>query len=180
MTAHLTPSQTTGPYFGIALTTDAEMVLPGAPTSISLIGKLTDGEGRPVAEGLVEIWQADADGRYELAPVGAGDGFTGFGRCHTDDEGRFWFRTLKPGPVPHPGGGLQAPHLNLAIFGAGLLKPLRTRVYFDDEEEANRTDPLLSSVDASRRHLLIGRIDGATVHHDIRLQGEDETPFFDV
>jgi protocatechuate 3,4-dioxygenase, alpha subunit len=182
MTHDLTPSQTVGPYFGIAMTPDhlARLVPEETPGSIILSGKVRDGGGKPVPEGMIEIWQADSAGSYRLAAIGEGRDFTGFGRCHTDDQGEYRFVTLKPGPVPAPGGGVQAPHVNMAIFGGGLLKPLRTRVYFSDEPEANASDPILLSVSEARRPLLVARVEGDTATLDIRLQGDDETPFFDV
>jgi protocatechuate 3,4-dioxygenase alpha subunit len=178
----LTPSSTVGPYFGIALTPDelSRLVLDGSTGALVLTGTVTDGEGKAVPEAMIEIWQADAEGSYAGAPVCEGDGFTGFGRSHTDDEGRYRFITVKPGAVPAPGGGLQAPHINMAIFGGGLLKPLRTRVYFGDEAEANAGDPVLTTVEEARRFLLLAKMDGHTVTFDIRLQGDDETPFFEA
>jgi protocatechuate 3,4-dioxygenase alpha subunit len=182
MRHELTPSQTVGPYFGIAMTPEeaSRLVPEGTPGSMSLTGTVRDGEGEPVPEGMIEIWQADQAGTYPSAPVGEGDGFTGFGRCHTDDDGRYRFLTVKPGQVPAPGGGVQAPHINMAIFGGGLLKPLRTRVYFSDETEANTADPVLATVVQDRRHLIIARVEGDTATLDIRLQGDDETPFFEA
>jgi len=173
-----TPSQTTGPYFGIALTPDGanELVARGTPGSLLVWGTLRDSAGDPVREGMLEIWQADREGRYPESD----SGFTGFGRCHADDDGRFEFRTVKPGGVPGPDGTMQAPHLNVAVYGAGLLKPVRTRVYFSDEEDANAADPVLSGVDQTRRRLLIAGVEGDQVRFDIKLQGDDETPFFDV
>ena len=182
MSPNLTPSSTVGPYFGLALTPDelTYLVPENSEGALVLTGSVSDGEGKSVPEAMIEIWQADENGSYELAPVGAGEGFTGFGRCHTDDQGRFRFLTVKPGAVPAPGGRLQAPHINVAVFGGGLLKPLRTRVYFDDESEANAADPVLASVDEERRPLLIARVEKGTATFDIKFQGEDETPFFDA
>lgn len=181
MRPELTPSSTVGPYFGIALTPEelTHLVAEGAAGALALTGTVTDGEGKPVPEAMIEIWQADAAGSYQTAPLGEG-GFTGFGRCHTDDDGSYRLVTVKPGVVPAPDGGTQAPHVNMAVFGAGLLKPLRTRVYFDDEPEANAADPVLATVDEERRSLLLARVDGDTARFDIRLQGEGETPFFDA
>ena len=172
-----TPSQTVGPYFGIALTPAGahELVGDGHLGTIFVTGTVRDGAGTPVHDGVVELWQADEDGEYSTMDTG----FTGFGRCHTTDEGRFQFRTVKPGPIAEP-GGTQAPHLNLSVYGTGLLKPVRTRMYFADEGSANAVDPVLSKVDPDRRHLLIGTVTGARVKFDIVLQGADETPFFDA
>ena len=182
-----TPSQTTGPYFGFALTAEhlSRLVVESDPLAIRISGTLTDGAAAPVPEGMLEIWQANHNGRY-LHPEDARDSlalvesFTGFGRCHTGDDGSFSFTTVKPGPAPAIGGGLQAPHINVAVFGAGLLKPVRTRIYFSDEEEANESDPLLSTIDSDRRHLLIAEFDGTGARFDIRLQGPAETPFLDI
>lgn len=182
MSQGLTPSQTTGPYFGLSMTPEglALLVPEGASDAIVVTGIVTDGEGKPVPEGMIEIWQADPDGSYDHDVAGEGAGFTGFGRCHTGDDGRYRFLTLKPGRVPAPGGGWQAPHINLAVFGAGLLKPLRTRLFFSDEGEANETDPVLATVGEERRPLLVAKVDGDTATFDICLQGEAETPFFDA
>lgn len=178
----LTPSSTVGPYFGLALTPhELSFLIPEAtPGSISLVGTVTDGEGKPVLEAMVEVWQADENGSYDTAPVGAGDRFTGFGRCHADDDGRYRLVTIRPGRVPAPEGGMQAPHISMAIFGGGLLKPLRTRVYFGDETQANAEDPVLATVEEGRRHLLIAAVEDDVVSFDVRLQGENETPFFEV
>lgn len=173
-----TPSQTVGPYFGIALTPDRanELVADGTPGSVVLWGILSDAAANPVRDGMLEIWQADGEGRYPQSD----SGFNGFGRCHTDDDGRFEFRTVKPGRVSGSDGRMQAPHLNVSIYGAGLLKPVRTRVYFSDEGDANEEDLVLSAVDPTRRRLLIAAVEGNRVRFDIRLQGDDETPFFDA
>lgn len=173
-----TPSQTVGPYFGIALTPDGanELVAHGTPGSFLLWGTVSDAADDPVREGMLEIWQADTQGRYPESD----SGFTGFGRCHTDDDGKFEFRTVKPGQVAGPDETMQAPHLNVSVYGAGLLKPVRTRVYFSDEEDANAADLVLSGVDPTRRPLLIAAVEGDRVRFDIKLQGDDETPFFDA
>lgn len=178
-----TPSQTVGPFFKIGLPYegDARLVESGG---IRVAGVVYDADG-PVDDALVEIWQANADGRYDHPedtrddlPLSAG--FHGFGRCATDDHGRYEFLTIKPGPVPHPDGGMQAPHLEVAVFARGLLKQVVTRMYFPDEADANTADPVLSSVDAVRRGSLVARDEGGELHFDIHLQGEHETPFFDV
>ena len=170
-----TPSQTVGPYFGIALTPGAmsELVPDGTPGLIHITGKVTDGAGEPVHDAMLEIWQADQNGRY-------GAGFTGFGRCHTEEDGTYHFRTVRPGRVPGPEGTEQAPHLSVYVYATGLLKPVRTRMYFSDEEAANATDPVLSAVDEASRHLLVAAVVADRARFDIRLQGDDETPFFDA
>jgi protocatechuate 3,4-dioxygenase alpha subunit len=172
-----TPSQTAGPYLSIGLLgrIGAELVAPASPGAIRVEGRVLDGAGEPVPDALVELWQADAKGRY---PGGEG-GFSGFGRSDTVAEGRFAFVTLRPGRVPAPAGGLQAPHLNLAIFARGLLKRLSTRMYFPDEPEANAVDPILAAIEpGARARLLAVRQPDGSFRFDIRLQGADQTVFF--
>jgi protocatechuate 3,4-dioxygenase alpha subunit len=182
----LTPSQTIGPFLHIEMPYDGEesLVSPNHPGAIRLIGTLTDGQGDAVDDALVEIWQANAAGRYAhpedtRQDLPLEDGFTGFGRCATDSEGRFEFLTVKPGPVPGPNGGMQAPHIDVSVFARGLLNRLVTRIYFPDETEANAADPVLSLIEdeAERGTLIADQIDGA-LRFDIRLQGEGETTFF--
>lgn len=182
MTPELTPSSTVGPYFGIALTPRglSELVADDTAGAITFRGTVTDGVGKAVPEAMIEIWQADQRGDYGSTPLGENHGFTGFGRCHTDDEGNYSFRTVKPGAVPALEGDRQAPHINIAIFGGGLLKPLRTRAYFSDEAAANSVDPALAMVDEDRRGLLVAEVAGNIVTFDICLQGDLETPFFEV
>jgi protocatechuate 3,4-dioxygenase alpha subunit len=165
----------------------AELVAPGTPGAIVIGGRVLDGAGQPVADALIETWQADAEGRYahpedpRYSGAGVRGDFVGFGRCHTDEGGRFSFVTVKPGAVPGWDERTQAPHISISVFARGLLRRLATRLYFPDEEHANASDPLLSAVDASRRELLVARPAGADkLSFDIRLQGEKETPFFAV
>jgi protocatechuate 3,4-dioxygenase alpha subunit len=142
-----------------------------------------DGDGKPVNDALIEIWQANAQGKY-AHPEDRQDkplqsGFSGFGRLATDAEGSFRFTTIKPGRVPGPGGVLQAPHLLAAVFMRGLLKHLVTRVYFPDEP-ANDSDPVLKLVPAERRATLVAsRRSDAQLEWNVVLQGERETAFFD-
>jgi protocatechuate 3,4-dioxygenase, alpha subunit len=179
----LTPSQTIGPFFAVGLPwADGPDVVPaGTPGAIRLVGRVTDGTGDPVPDALVETWQADGQGRFAhpddpRGPVGAG--FRGFGRCPTDAEGRWEIRTVKPGPLAVPGGGLEAPHLDVSLFARGLLNRLVTRVYFPDEAGANAADPLLASIpDPAAGARLVARAEGDVLHFDIRLQGDQETPF---
>jgi protocatechuate 3,4-dioxygenase, alpha subunit len=175
-----TPSQTVGPFFGHALPwpDGPHVVAAGAPGAFWLRGQVLDGAGEPVPDALVESWQADADGR--LDPDSLRDSFRGFGRCPTDDEGRWAIRTVKPGPVAGPDGRPQAPHIDLSIFARGLLNRVVTRVYFLDEAPANADDPVLSLVPDLLRATLLARQaeDGYTF--DVRLQGEHETVFFAV
>jgi len=183
-----TPSQTVGPFFHIGLPTDEdrELVPHGAPGAVTIEGIVFDGDGKPVDDALIEIWQAGASGRYahpddprEDLPLA--EGFTGFGRCATDEGGRYAFVTVKPGAVPAPGGGMQAPHIEVGVLARGLLKRLATRIYFPDSEEANRGDPVLSLIeDPERRATLIAAARDGGYRFDIHLQGERETVFFDV
>lgn len=182
----VTPSQTVGPFLHIVLPwPDGPDVVPaGTPGAFVISGAVLDGNGEPVADALVETWQADPDGRFDHPddPRGAArpalPGFRGFGRCPTDGQGRFWVRTVKPGVLPGRDGGTQAPHLDVAVFARGLLHRLVTRVYFDDEPRANAADPVLGSVDPAARQTLIATGTPEGYRFDIRLQGDGETVFF--
>ena len=185
-----TPSQTVGPFFGLALPREGHEVLFTDATvgeRIAIEGTVLDGDGAPLGDALIEIWQANAAGRYDhpddrqekpLDPA-----FHGFGRCPTDESGRFHFRTIRPGPVPGPGNTLQAPHINVAVFARGMLKQLVTRIYFEGEA-LNPDDPILGLVgEPERRQTLIakrGNGKNAAYIFDIRLQGSGETVFFEV
>ncbi len=182
-----TPSQTIGPFFHDALLdTDRSWLVPPDHTdAVRIEGTVYDGAGEVVPDAMLEIWQADPSGRYDHPAEAreASDGrraFTGFGRCGTDADGNFSFVTLKPGPVPGPGGGpLQAPHVAVSIFARGLLKRLVTRIYFPDEEEANASDPVLSSIgDPGLRRTLVAGREGDALRFDVHLQGEEQTAFF--
>lgn len=189
-----TPSQTVGPYFAYALTPESygfrgiatnRLVEPDTPGEhIVIEGRVLDGKGDPVEDALLEIWQADSQGRYADAPGGGSADFLGFGRCGTDPQGRFRFETVKPGRVPGPDARLMAPHIAVCLTARGLLNHLFTRIYFDDEAEANAEDPVLELVPEERRGTLVARREvrhGAVVYRfDIHLQGERETVFFDV
>lgn len=182
-----TPSQTVGPFFAILVPEQGRLSLAtdGTPGQrIMLEGAVRDGAGRSVPDALVEIWQANAAGRYshpDDARTTEPDGtFDGFGRVHADAEGCFAVETIKPGPVPGPGGRLQAPHLLVGLFARGLLTRLVTRIYFDDEP-ANRDDPILAEVAPDRRPTLVAEHRGEGRYtHTIALQGTGETVFFDV
>lgn len=181
-----TPSQTVGPFFHYALPyeNDSNLVVGDAQGQRVVVeGRVTDGQGEPVPDVMIEIWQANAAGKYDH-PEDAQDkpvdkGFHGFGRCATDKDGVYRFHTVKPGAVPGPGNTLQAPHLVTFVFGRGMLKQLLTRIYFEDEAH-NANDPVLGLVPDARRATLIARkTNAATYKLDIVLQGEGETVFFD-
>ena len=167
-----TPSQTVGPFLHIVMPwpDGPDVVAEGTPGAVRIVGRLTDGAGAPVPDGLVEVWQAG---------LSAGRG--GFGRCPTDADGGFWFRTVIPAASPAEDGTVEAPHLDVSVFARGLLHRLVTRIYFPDEAAANAADPVLASLDAGDRELLtaVAEPDGS-LRFDIRLQGEPETPFFTV
>lgn len=182
-----TPSQTVGPFFHVELPALKKIQLVGLddPDAIRIHGAVLDGHGVPLDDALVEIWQANRAGRYAHPEDARTDvpletGFDGFGRCPTDVEGAFEFVTVKPGPVPAPGGRMQAPHIEVSVFARGLLKRVVTRIYFPDEPEANEADPVLSSVPAEARERLVARPQDGALRFDVHLQGDRETPFFDV
>jgi protocatechuate 3,4-dioxygenase alpha subunit len=174
MTTELTPSQTVGPFLHIGLPwPDGPFVVPeGTPGSIEITGTVFDGAGSRVPDALVETWQCDGAGRF--APE-----FRGFGRCPTDDDGGYRFVTVKPAPLPSP-AGTEAPHVDVSIFARGLLHRLVTRIYFGDEAAANAADPVLSTLPADRRDTLVATPHPGGYTLDIRLQGANETVFFDV
>lgn len=191
-----TPSQTVGPYLHIGLTPrhyghDFREVFTnrvadaGMGTQIRVEGRVVDGDGNVVPDAMVEIWQADHQGRYAHPADGralASNSFRGYGRCATDKDGGFGFDTVKPGSVPGPDGTTQAPHINVGVFARGILKRMFTRIYFAGDP-ANASDPILALVPAERRETLMARPDPANPHvyrFDIRLQGGDETVFFDA
>ena len=210
-----TPWQTTGPFFhfglawkgGADLTGDSQMgarpdlSAPGHDVliehrgstrhlalgkRIELAGQVFDNTGAPATDTLIEIWQANAAGRYahpedRRSDVPADPNFVGFGRCASDKGGQFRFRTIRPGCVPGPGNSLQAPHISLGMVGPGILKRLATRVYFSDAPE-NAEDPILALIPAERRATLIAtpEREGSNVYRfDIHLGGASETVFFD-
>lgn len=207
-----TPSQTVGPYFhyGLAWKGGADLVgqsemgaradlFPaehyvlnvqgprGAVQgeAIALVGKVFDGDGKVITDCMVELWQANAAGRYaspedRRADAPLDDNFIGFGRSATSLEGEYHFRTIRPGVVPGPGNSWQAPHIALSVFARGMLKRVTTRLYFEDAPE-NAECPILALVPEDRRPTLIARKEGPGRYRlDIVLQGEGETVFFDV
>ena len=187
MPGNSTPSQTVGPFFSIGLDrlNRADLAQGSPGERFAFHGRVLDGDGQPVPDAVLEIWQADAGGRYHH-PEQAGlpnnsAPFFGFGRIPSDDQGRFSFTTIKPGPVHGPDGKPQAPHLQISVFMRGLLKQLVTRVYFP-EEPLNDSDVVLQVVPESRRQTLIARQAGPqenTLEWNVCLQGGNETVFFD-
>ena len=197
-----TPSMTVGPWFsygltpegygrkGLATETIARADTHGQPVNLS--GRVLDGAGKPMPDAMLEIWQANAHGRYAheadgRAAVPLEAGFTGFGRVSTDAQGRYAFQTIKPGRIPAPRSGrggniMQAPHLNLTVFARGLLSHLYTRIYFSDEAVANGEDPILALIEPSRRGTLVAQRSGTSDAYtlDIHMQGDDETVFFEA
>ncbi len=183
-------SQTVGPYFHLGLTNPrsvGRIAGPGAKGErLTLVCTVLDGDGAPVPDAMLEIWQANADGKYDH-PEDTQDkaldaACQGFGRMGTDAVGRLEFETIKPGRVPGPNHRLQAPHLNVSIFARGLLKRLPTRIYFAGDP-ANDEDFVLSLVPKDRRETLLARPDSSrpgSWHFEIHLQGDQETVFFEV
>jgi protocatechuate 3,4-dioxygenase alpha subunit len=182
-----TPSQTVGPFFRPALIGPAQESLVNPKSRgerVTIEGSVLDADLAPVTDAMIELWQANADGRYDH-PDDSQEKlldaeFHGFGRAATDERGCFRFYTIKPGAVPGRGIVLQAPHINVSIFARGLLKRLVTRIYFPDDP-LNATDAVLNAVAPERRATLIARIDRPGVlRFNIVLQGENETVFFEV
>jgi protocatechuate 3,4-dioxygenase, alpha subunit len=190
-----TPSQTVGPYFAYGLSPEQYGYQHGltsiagsemAPDDVEgqrirVEGRVFDGNGNPISDALIEIWQADSMGRYAHPsdPRGSNSNFKGFGRCGTgtDPRHRYWFDTIKPGKVDDD----QAPHLNVIVTMRGMLLHAFTRIYFSDEPVANAMDKVLNAVPAERRNTLIATHENGNVYRfDIHMQGDDETVFFDA
>ena len=193
MNTHLlTSSQTVGPFFAPALLReDARRNVLTRPDTVGerirIEGRVLDGDGVPVPDALIEIWQANAQGRYNhAADQGAAQldsSFLGFGRSGTAEDGSYWFETVKPGLVPFDGERMQAPHICATVFSRGLLNHLVTRLYFEDES-GNALDPVLQCVPNDRRATLLARREArdtvVVYRFDIVLQGADETAFFNL
>ncbi|HTT33924.1 MAG TPA: protocatechuate 3,4-dioxygenase subunit alpha [Methylomirabilota bacterium] len=188
MSLQATTSQTVGPYFSIGLTRlkKVDLTAPGVSGErVAISGRVLDGDGMPVSDCVIEIWQANSHGKYvhpeddqkkPLEPA-----FLGYGRIFTDDRGRFSFTTIKPGSVPGPNGKPQAPHIAVSVFMRGLLRRLVTRIYFPNEP-ANASDFVLNLVEPERRGTLISKKSAkelGTLEWNVILQGLDETVFFD-
>jgi protocatechuate 3,4-dioxygenase, alpha subunit len=186
-----TPSQTVGPFYSIGLTDRAMNRLVSDSTQgqrIRIEGQVIDGDGMPVPDAMIEIWQANAYGRYnhpeDKQEKPLDQSFTGWGRSGTDPNGCYFFDTIKPGPVPAAEASVQAPHINMTVFARGMLVHAFTRIYFSDEA-ANKSDPVLNSINHEERRqtLIANRLEesGKSIYRfDIRLQGENETVFFDM
>ncbi|MBX8577437.1 protocatechuate 3,4-dioxygenase subunit alpha [Pseudomonas cichorii] len=191
-----TPSQTAGPYVHIGLALEIagnptreleiwnEMAKPGAPGEhILLLGNVYDGNGHLIRDAFLEFWQADHNGVYDSV-YGADKPFNGFGRTATGDDGLWTLKTIKPGVVNNAAGVPMAAHINVSLFARGINIHLQTRLYFDDEPQANAVDPVLNLIEQPpRRETLIARrcsVDGQLAYRfDIWIQGENETVFFD-
>jgi len=189
MSLQATTWQTVGPYFKIGLHwLDNDNLAPEGVSGerVTIQGRVFDGDGIPIPDACLEIWQANAHGKYAhpedtqnklLEP-----GFTGYGRVPVDREGAFRFATIKPGPVPGPDGKEQAPHLLVSLFMRGLLRRLVTRIYFPDDSR-NARDAILNLVAPDRRDTLVAKRAGSqqgTLEWNIHMQGEHETVFFDL
>ncbi len=194
-----TPSQTAGPYVHIGCTSNfsgidiyggdlgtAMKTGPVKGEEIVLRGTVYDGTGTPLRDAMIEIWQPDAAGLFASANETRGQAdpnFTGWGRSPGDmNTGEFVFETVKPGAVPWPGGGLQAPHISVWVVARGINIGLQTRAYFEDEAEANAKDPILTRIEHQNRvPTLLAKKEGAgSYRFDIHLQGPHETIFFDI
>jgi protocatechuate 3,4-dioxygenase alpha subunit len=179
MSIPATTSQTVGPYFsiGFSLLSTSDMAAAGVQGErFALEGRVLDANRKPVPDAVIEIWQANAAGKY----ASEDDSFRGFGRVATDKDGAFRLTSIKPGAVPGPHGTTQAPHLEVSVFMRGLMIRLTTRVYFPDEA-ANATDPILKLTPAARRETIIAqKTESGVLHWDVLMQGADETVFFDI
>lgn len=185
-----TPSQTIGPFFHLCLTLDETLGRPAGPGAagerVTLVCRVVDGDGAPVDDAMIELWQADASGAHnhpgDARYADHDPAFRGYGRLATNAQGECAFETVKPGRVPATGGALQAPHIDVSVFARGLLKRVVTRIYFSGDP-ANEQDPLLKMVPADRRETLMARQDPgkpSTWKFDIHLCGEHETVFFEI
>ena len=197
----ITPSQTVGPFFAYGLTPRGRcqwdpngsyswketigdnLVTPDVSgDKIRIEGVILDGDGKPINDAMIEIWQADAQGRYanprdnRALPNAK---FKGFGRSATDKNGIYSFDTIKPGQVPGPKGKPQAPHIVFCIYSRGMLRQVYTRMYFPDDP-ANASDMVLNLVPTDRRQTLVARKEASKYRFDVRVQGENETVFFDI
>ena len=182
------PSQTVGPFFHDALIKEADRILINNATQgekIILTGTVFDGDGVPVPDAMVEIWQADANGVFnhpdDPGQSEADPNFKGFGRSDTLKDGQYFFQTIKPGCSSLDGTD-QSPYIRLRIFARGMLIHASTRVYFSDEE--NQHEPVFNAVPEERKHTLVAKHEPSSnppgYRFDIHLQGDNETVFFDA
>lgn len=189
MSLQATTSQTVGPFFSIGLARVNKNNLAGPRVSgeqVTIAGRVLDGDGKPVPDAMLEIWQANSHGKYahpedtQERPIEPG--FQGYGRIPTDEDGKYSFTTIKPGPVPGPDGKPQAPHIAVSVFMRGLERRLVTRIYFPDEA-ANVGDFVLNLVEPARRGTLTAKKSAGrsgAFEWNVILQGADETVFFDI
>ncbi len=183
-----TTSQTVGPFFKIGFSHLYRVDLAGCAMpgeQVTIQGRILDGEGKPVSDAVLEIWQADAHGNYcsraDVEETEAKQTFSGFGRVPTDERGSFRFSTIKPGSVCGPDGRNQAPHIVVSIFMRGLLTRLVTRIYFKDDPR-NENDAILNLVEKNRRATLLAvpvAGEAGVLEWNVFLQGHGETVFFD-
>ena len=180
-----TPSQTVGPFYayGLLQKDDATLAGPGAKGDrVTLTGIVADGGGAPVRDALVEVWQADAEGRFPGRDADADPAFRGFGRTLTDADGVFSFETVAPGPTPGGGNRSQAPHFAIGLFAAGLTKRAVTRIYLPDEAALAEDDVAAGLDDAQRAAIVAARsVDGGktTLSCSLRLGGEGRVTLFE-
>lgn len=185
-----TPSQTVGPFFHLGCTEQASVGSLVTPSTkgerIRLVCRVFDGDGQPVPDAMIEIWQANAEGRYahpeDVQQKPLDPNFNGFGRLASDEQGSCVFETIMPGSVPGNDDTFQSPHINVSIFARGVLKRLATRIYFAGNP-TNTEDPILALVPAERRSTLLAQPDATDKTRwlfDIHLCGKNETVFFDV
>lgn len=175
----LTPSQTIGPFLAMGMEPleRRDVVPSGTPGSFILSGTVRDADDAPVPDAVVELWQASPGGTF-ISTAGPEGTEPWFGRSLTDVGGRYWFTTVKPGPVALHTGQPQAPHLEVLLFARGLLRHVRTRIYFADEGEANEADPVLRAISPERRSTLLATATEDGFAFDVRLRGAGETVFF--
>jgi protocatechuate 3,4-dioxygenase alpha subunit len=188
MSLQASTSQTVGPFFVIGCTWLNRSEIAGegvAGERVTIDGRVVDGDSKPVADALLEIWQANSQGKYahpdDTQNKPTEPNFQGFGRVPTDDDGKFRFTSIKPGPVPGLDGKPQAPHLAVSVFARGLLRRLVTRIYFPGES-GNSEDYVLNLVEPERRGTLIAKKTAmpGSLEWNVVLQGDGETVFFDV
>jgi protocatechuate 3,4-dioxygenase alpha subunit len=187
MSLQATTSQTVGPYYSIGLTRlkKADLAGPGVSGErVTIAGRVVDADGKGVPDAVLEIWQANSQGKYahpeDTQNKSLEPGFQGYGRIPADETGKYSFTTIKPGPVPGPDGKPQAPHIAVSVFARGLMRRLVTRIYFPNDA-GNASDYVLNLVEPARRATLIAKTTTAqnTLEWNVILHGGEETVFFD-